>query len=108
MNAPTGEKIAVSEKGVLRELADDHREEIGVAWPSLGNLARRCCLSERQTRRVIARLERKGLLRRIPNKRDTHGGQTSNEYVFLAGNHSASKMSEWNPLVRTRRASWCW
>ena len=84
VRAPNGEKITASEKAVLGQLADDHREELGVAWPSLRNLAKRCCLSERQTRRIITRLECKGVLRRIPNKRDTDGGQTSNEYAFEA------------------------
>jgi hypothetical protein len=84
VRAPNGEKITASEKAVLGQLADDHREELGVAWPSLRNLAKRCCLSERQTRRIIAGLERKGVLRRIPNKRDKDGGQTSNEYAFEA------------------------
>ncbi len=84
VKAPGGERINVSEKAVLCQLADDHREELGVAWPSMKALARRCCLSERQTRRIIAGLEGKGILRRIPTRRDDDGRQTSNEYVFLA------------------------
>ncbi len=83
VKAPGGERINVSEKAVLCQLADDHREELGVAWPSMKALARRCCLSERQTRRIIAGLERKAILRRIPTRRDDDGRQTSNEYVFL-------------------------
>ena len=80
--ASDGSKITAIEKAVLLQLADDHNEELGVAWPSLRHLARRCCLSERHTRKVISSLERKGVIRRIPCLRQSDGAQTSNNYSF--------------------------
>jgi len=69
---------------VLSQLADDHNEELGIAWPSMKDLARRSCLSERGCRKVVAALESKGVIRRIATRRREGGGQSSNEYEFLA------------------------
>ena len=84
VEAPDGSKITATEKAVLCQLADDHREESGVAFPSIRTLARRSCVSERNCRRVIARLERKGILCRIATRRKDTGSQSSNFYVFRA------------------------
>jgi Helix-turn-helix domain len=85
--APNGKRITPSEKLVLTQIADDHNMEIGSAWPSIANLANRCCLSPRHTRRIITSLVRKQILRRIAYKRDKDGSQSSNEYVLLALAH---------------------
>lgn len=57
VKAPDGSRITPTEKAVLSQLADDHNEVLGVAWPSMKDLARRSCLSDRRCRKVIARLE---------------------------------------------------
>lgn len=82
VNAPDGSRINSTEKAILCQLADDHREESGVAFPSMKSLARRSCTSERNCRRVIAALEMRGVLRRLANRREDSGGQSSNFYVF--------------------------
>ena len=82
VKAPDGSKINSTEKAILCQLADDHREESGVAFPSMKSLARRSCTSERNCRRVIAGLEVRGVLVRIATRRKDGGGQSSNFYVF--------------------------
>lgn len=82
VKAPDGSRINSTEKAILCQLADDHREESGVAFPSMKSIARRSCTSERNCRRVIASLEARGILRRIPTRRKKGGGQSSNFYVF--------------------------
>ena len=82
VRAPDGSKITATEKSVLCQLADDHREDSGFAFPSLKKLARRSCTSERNCRRVIRRLEKKGVVIRLATCRKDHGGQSSNVYIF--------------------------
>lgn len=82
--APDGSKITATEKAVLMMLADWHNEEVGTAWPSMKLLAKSCCISDRHCRRMIERLERKRVIRRNATRRTEDGGQSSNEYVFLA------------------------
>jgi DNA-binding Lrp family transcriptional regulator len=82
VKAPDGSRINSTEKAILCQLADDHREESGVAFPSMKSLARRSCTSERNCRRVIAVLEARGVLLRIATRRKDSGGQSSNLYVF--------------------------
>jgi hypothetical protein len=83
--APDGSKITGPEKAVLFNLANSHNEGIGAAWPSMGKLAQKSGgISERNCRRIIAGLVRKGVLRRVEMCRAESGGQTSNEYIFLA------------------------
>lgn len=82
VKAPDGSRINSTEKAILCQLADDHREESGVAFPSMKSLARRSCTSERNCRRVIAGLEARGVLLRTATRRKDGGGQSSNFYVF--------------------------
>jgi len=107
VTAPNGEKITASEKLVLTQLADDHRMEVGVAWPSVGSLAKRCCLSKRQVRRNLASLERKQVIRRIAYRRDHDGSQSSNEYVFPALSHlplARNQLETRQKLQKVRRS----
>jgi hypothetical protein len=54
---PDGSRLRAAEKLLLFVLADSHNEERGKAWPSMPTLARQSLLSERQTKRLIRRLE---------------------------------------------------
>jgi hypothetical protein len=81
--APDGSRITPSEKGVLMQLADDHNEDRGCAWPRITKLAPRCNMHEVHCRRLIRSLEKKGLLESTPDLRD-NGGRTSNQYRFPA------------------------
>jgi Helix-turn-helix domain len=80
--APDGSRITSTEKNVLKSLAQWYNAELGVAWPCMRELAQRCSISERHCRRTIARLERKGVIARVYNRRRDQGSQTSNEYFF--------------------------
>ena len=84
VKASDGTRITVQEKAILCQLAEDHREESGVAFPSMKYLALRSCVTVRNCRRIIARLEQKGILQRTATRRRDGGGQTSNLYVFCA------------------------
>lgn len=81
---PDGSRITSTEKNVLKSLAQWYNAELGVAWPCMRELAQRCSISERHCRRTIARLERKGAITRVYNRRRDQGSQTSNEYFFPA------------------------
>lgn len=96
VEAPDGSRINSTEKAILCQLADDHREESGLAFPSIKSLARRSCTSERNCRRVIAALEARGVLLRIATRRKDSGGQSSNCYVFpeLDSPESAMRLVE--------------
>lgn len=80
--APNGEKVTPSEKAVLGQVADDHREEVGAAWSSMGSIAERACMSARNCRRIMRELERKGVIETTPNLQERNGAQTSNECRF--------------------------
>jgi hypothetical protein len=82
--APDGSRITSTEKNVAMALAQWCNAKIGVAWPSMGRLASQCCISERHCRRIIKRLELKGVIARVPMCRGDYGSQTSNEYYFPA------------------------
>ena len=84
VKAPDGSKITATEKAILCQLADDHREDSGVAFPSIKLLALRSCVSERNCRRLIAALEKRKILYRIATCRKDGGGQSSNFYIFRA------------------------
>jgi Helix-turn-helix domain len=84
VKAPDGSKITATQKAILCQLADDHREESGIAFPSMKVLARRSCVSERNCRRLIAALEKSRVLNRIATCRKEGRGQSSNFYIFCA------------------------
>jgi DNA-binding Lrp family transcriptional regulator len=55
-----------AEFGLLAILAyRTNEEEGGVAWPTLAFLAKRLCMDPRSVRRMVAKLERKGVIRRV-------------------------------------------
>lgn len=60
---PDGRRITVSEKLLCFILADYHRIDENLAWPSLPRLARESLLSERQARRCLQSLETKKVIR---------------------------------------------
>lgn len=85
--APNGEKMTASEKSVLAQLADDHREEVGAAWRNMRDTAKLACVSLAQCRRILRELERKGVIESMPNFHQVKDGSTkfrqvSNEYRF--------------------------
>ena len=68
-----GDAIA---KSVLRAVAD-YANENGIAWPSLGRLARDCDCSEDTIRRKIKNLEESGFLARVKMWMDDRGHRNS-------------------------------
>lgn len=59
----------------MADIADD----IGVCWPSIALLARKCCVSERTIQRLLAVLQSKKLIEMEPRYR-ADGSRTSNLY----------------------------
>ena len=77
-----GSKLSASEKGILMQLADDHNEDRGCAWPSIPKLAVRVGLGEKQCRRLVQKLEQKKMIESRPRLREHNEARTSNEYRF--------------------------
>jgi len=62
---PNGEAVSRMEKLVLYALADYHQDRLGVnTYPSVASLAEESLMDERMCRRLLASLERKGVLAR--------------------------------------------
>jgi AraC-like DNA-binding protein len=80
-SAPDGRKLTPAHKAVLSQLADDHNEDQGVAWPSVGHLARRACMSREYCRRLLRELESMGIIEANARLRE-NGGRASSEYRF--------------------------
>jgi hypothetical protein len=59
------ENLSVPEKFVLLILADYHRSDDKVAWPSVSTLAKDCLMEDRSVSRILSRLEEKGFIRRF-------------------------------------------
>jgi hypothetical protein len=59
------ENLTVPEKFVLLILADYHRSDDKVAWPSVSTLAYDCLMEERSVSRILSRLEEKQFIRRL-------------------------------------------
>lgn len=57
------QQLSVTQKAVLISLADQ-ANDAGVCWPSMGSIAKRCCMSERAVRTAMDHLESVGLLTR--------------------------------------------
>jgi hypothetical protein len=51
--------LTSAEKFVLVALAD-RADEAGICWPSLADIARRCCVSERHARTILRSIEAAG------------------------------------------------
>lgn len=80
--APNGKALTPALKAVLGQLADDHNEQYGFAWPSVGHLAQRACMTDRHCRRLLRDLEDMGILESTPWLRD-NGGRSSSRYRFI-------------------------
>lgn len=75
---------------VLLVLADRANDD-GVCWPSVADTARRAALSERQTRRLLGKLQRIGELRvlRSGGGRRRDGAGSTNRVLLTAGRSAA-------------------
>ena len=71
----------VAEKVILLVLAN-YANEFGVSWPSQKTLADQTALGERTVRRVLADMERRGVIRRIVRRRGN--GSRQSDMILLA------------------------
>jgi hypothetical protein len=72
---------SVTEKVLLLVLAN-YANEFGVSWPSQKTLADQTALGERTVRRVLAAMERRGVIRRIVRRRGN--GSRQSDMILLA------------------------
>jgi hypothetical protein len=72
---------SVTEKVLLLVLAN-YANEFGVSWPSQKTLADQTALGERTVRRVLADMERRGVIRRIVRRRGN--GSRQSDMILLA------------------------
>jgi DNA-binding transcriptional MocR family regulator len=72
---------SVTEKVLLLVLAN-YANEFGVSWPSQKTLADQTALGERTVRRVLADMERRGVIRRIIRRRGD--GSRQSDMILLA------------------------
>ena len=75
----TGLKPAT--KIVLYWIADHHNGETGKCFPSINRLATLCEMSRRSVEGHLDTLETLGMIKRIPQYRET-GGKTTNAYIL--------------------------
>lgn len=73
-----GRPLGPAAKLVLMALADIADDQ-GICWPSVGHLATKCTISERTAQRLLAGLERLGLIEVEPRFRPD-GSRTSNRF----------------------------
>ena len=66
---------SASERLLLLALAD-FADDNGVCWPSMETIAEKACMSERNARRVVRKLESEGYLETMPSS-----GRASNRRV---------------------------
>ena len=76
------EELDQAETLVMLALADQ-ANDVGVAWPAQGSLARRARQTDRNVRRVLVRLQRMGLL--SVERRSSNRGRRSNRYQLHIG-----------------------
>jgi hypothetical protein len=78
---PSGEPVSKLEKLVLYALADYHQDKFGNhTFPSVGSLADESLMDDRSCRRILASLERKGVITREHGDRQGRGHVTF--YLF--------------------------
>ena len=75
------ENLTVTDKFVLLMLAEYHRTDDKLAWPSAATLADDCLMEERSVRRILARLEENGFLLRKPG--GGRGNVTGYQFIGL-------------------------
>ena len=73
---------SVTEKVILLVLAN-YANEYGISWPSQKTLADQTALGERTVRRVLADMERRGVIRRIVRRRG-NGSRQSDMILLMA------------------------
>jgi DNA-binding transcriptional MocR family regulator len=83
MSWAAGLKLKWHEKLVLLMLANRANPEDNSCFPSMSKLSQDCGMSAVHTRRAVASLEKKGLLKRVPQVRSY--GQTANIFVLEVG-----------------------
>jgi len=66
---------SVTEKVILLVLAN-YANEYGISWPSQKTLADQTALGERTVRRVLANMDSRGVIRRIPRRRGNASRQS--------------------------------
>jgi hypothetical protein len=100
-----GKAIRGTKWSVLWLLASFHNDQVGGAWPSIGELARHSGISKRYCRASLAFLEKVGVVVRISTRNLTHGGQSSNIYLFSAiGDSSEKFFKSLDKVIRVPRA----
>jgi hypothetical protein len=71
---PNGEPISGREKLVGLVLADSHQDKTGVyTFPSVETMAGDACMDPRTCRRILSKLERKGVIARVHPERQGRG-----------------------------------
>jgi hypothetical protein len=106
--SPSGRKVTATQKCVLQLLAEDHNVDLGFAWSSVEYLAERACMTIRNCRKVTAACELRGIIRRISTRRNSDGGQSTNEYEFVeipctrTPAQVACARKHWQDVARTR------
>lgn len=92
MNWAWAQALPPSSKLVLMALADA-ADEVGLCWPRVRIIAKKCCVSERTVQRVIKQFERDKVLI-VESDWRKNGAQTSNRYhLQMAPRPALDKLS---------------
>ena len=91
MNWAWTQDLPTTPKFVLMALADAADDD-GECYPSHKWLGRKCNVSDRTVRRVLALLQHQGLLL-VQSRFHGDGARTSNRYRLRLGSHPQDKMS---------------
>lgn len=75
------EGLNVTEKFVLLMLAEYHRTDDKLSWPSVATLAADCLLEERSVKRILSRLEAGGFIMRVLG--GGRGNMTAYKFIGL-------------------------
>lgn len=87
-------------KLVLVKLADQANDD-GISWPSVKTICKHTELSERAVQEQIRKLEKMGLLRIVPRRRED-GKSTSNVYQLLLALPEVARVQEAHPPQEVR------
>lgn len=92
MNWAWAQALPPSSKLVLMALADA-ADEVGLCWPRVRIIAKKCCVSERTVQRVIKQFEHDNVLM-VETDWRKNGAQTSNRYhLQMAPRPAPDKLS---------------